>query len=880
MDLFGGWLRVTGWLVPSERRREWRDEWRAEMDFLRGEGAGSFERLRAALGALPDALWHFFDEWSPDTMFSDLTHAVRALRRRVSVTFLAVLVLGLGLGATLVVAEVVDTVLLRPLPFEEPDRLVSVWEQNPAKGWHKNVVAPANFFDWRQQAETFDGMAIYGSWLADLILEPDDAPPRRIAAVSIGPEFFGVLGVQMALGRSFSDDKLWQRAESAVVLSHELWKREFGADPGVLEKTMTVEGHPRRIVGVAPPGLDFPYRDVDLWLPFRWSEEAREQTWFRRAHFLRVVGRLAPGATPDEARGELATIAGRLETQYPETNIDMGTGLTLLHEWVVGDTRQPLALVATAVSLLLLVACANVASLMLLRAGARSREMAVRAALGAARRRLVRLLALEGLLLATAAALVGTFFARATLEVLRHVPMDVPRLDQAALDPLTLAIGLAITLAATLIFSVAPALLGSRVDLRASLHEGASRTTGGRRTVKARRALVVAEVALAVLLVVGAGLFVRSLASLYDVDPGFDSAGVLTVRVNVPGARYQEEAQVEALYDRIVEAARAIPGVESVGQSRTLPLGGGTWTSDFSLLGSDAYGYETQHLEIDDGYAEAIGLKLLAGRNVLASDQSDGERIALVSRELVRQILPEADRLDDILGRRLCSSKECTEDERPMTIVGVVEDTRFDGLSQGPRPMIYHALRQQTQWDRDIFLRAASSDPAALAALVEPMRRVVSGVDPGLPLMKVRTLDEVIDQSLARHRFLTALLAGFGVLALVLALVGTYGVLATTVQLRRRELGIRAALGAGRGQLETWVVRQGLALLALGTALGLALAFVAGRLVESQLFAVHGRDPLTYLAAVGLLVVTGLVAAWVPARAASRVDPVTVLRAD
>ncbi|MDA8019854.1 MAG: ABC transporter permease [Thermoanaerobaculia bacterium] len=873
------WLILCGWFVPSERRREWRDEWRAELDYVSLEGAGGIRRLLAALGALPDAIWHFLDEWSFDTMWNDLTHALRALRRRVSTTFLAVLVLGLGLGAAGVVVSVVDTVLLRPLPFEEPERLVAVWEQNPAKGWYENVVAPANFFDWREQATTFEDMAFYGSWISDLIYEPEDAPPRRIAAISIGPRFFHLLGVPMALGRSFNDDETWQRAEPSVILSHQLWSREFAGDPDVLERTITIEGYPRRIVGVAPASMGLHY-EADLWFPFRWNEGDREQTWFRRAHFLRAVGRLADGATVDDARAELATIAERLEEQYPATNTDMGTGVTPFHEWEVGDTRRPLALVAAAVSLLLMVACANVASLMLLRAGARAREMAVRSTLGAARRRLVRLVAMEGLLLATAASLFGYLFAGTSLGVLRRLSSDVPRLDQVALDPRTLVAGLAITLFATLTFSVVPALLGSRVDLRASLHQGASRHTGSRQTVRARRILVVAEVALAVLLVVGAGLFVRSLAGLYRVDPGFDAEGVLAVRVNVPGARYQEEAQVEALYDQIVEAAKAIPGVGSVGQSRTLPLGGGTWTSDFSLLGDDRFSYETQHLEIDEGYADAIGLRLLAGRHLQSADGPGSQRVALVSRELVRQILPEADSPSEILGRQLCSARTCTEDENPQTIVGVVEDTRFDGLAHGPRPMIYHSIRQRTQWDRDIFLRAASAEPRDLLALADPMRRAVAGADPGLPLMQVRSLEEVIDESLARERFLTALLTGFGALALVLALVGTYGVLATTVQMRRRELGIRAALGAGRGQLETWVVRQGLALLALGAAVGLGLAFFAGRFVESQLFAIHGRDPLTYLAAVAVLVVTGLVAAWVPARAASRVDPVTVLRAD
>jgi hypothetical protein len=310
-----------------------------------------------------------------------------------------------------------------------------------------------------------------------------------------------------------------------------------------------------------------------------------------------------------------------------------------------------------------------------------------------------------------------------------------------------------------------------------------------------------------------------------------------------------------------------------------LPLGGGTWTSDYSLQGGDAYGVETQHLEIDEGFADAVGLRLLAGRLLSAADREGAEPVTLVSRELVRQILPGAEP-SEIVGRRICSETQCTDEDKPKTIVGVVEDIRFEGLAHPPRAMIYHSLRQRPQWDRELFLRAEVDPEHLLAALAGPLQAAVQEVDAGLPLMKVRTLRQVVDESLARERFLTMLLAGFGTMALVLALVGTYGVLATTVHQRRRELGIRAALGAGRRDLEGWVVRQGLTLLALGSVLGLALAAIAGRFIESQLFAIGGHDPLTYTATAAVLVVTGLLAAWLPARSAARVDPVTVLRAD
>lgn len=885
MDVFGLWLRLTSPLVPSERRREWRAEWRAEMGALSSEGGGRFARLHAASGALPDALWHFFDEWSFDTMWNDIRHALRALRHRVSVTFLAVLVLGLGLGASVAVVSAVDAVLLRPLPFDEPDRLVQLWEQNPTKGWHRNWVAPANFFDWRESMTEpsgsghFDDMALYSDWSESWrILQLDGATPQPVDAVSVGPHFFDVLRVSMHLGSDFDEDDLWRRAERRAILSHHLWTRSFGGDPSVLGRLIKMEGREVRVHGIAPPGFEFPRR-ADLWTPMGWDESETQEVWFRRAHFLRVVGRLADGVTLDQARAELAAVAKRLEAEYPETNTDMGSGITPLHEWLVGDTRRPLTLVASAVGLLLLVACANVASLMLLRAGSRGREMAVRSALGAGRRRLVRLLAMEGVLLATAACLLAYLFARFTVGALRSLSLDVPRLDQAALEPRILVAGLVIALGSTLIFCLAPALLGTRVDLRTALHGGSGRQSDGQGQVRARKALVVAEVALATVLVVSAGLFVRSLSGLYDVDPGFDTEGVLSVRLNVPGVRYQEPAQVQALYDRISDRARSLPGVVAVGLSRTLPLGGGTWTSDYSLQGLDEYGLETQHLEIDEGFADAVGLRLLAGRHLNAADRDDAEPVVLVSRELVGRMLPGSE-LREILGRRFCSSKQCTEENRPKTIVGVVEDIRFDGLAEPLRPMVYHSLRQRPQMDRELFLRADVDTELLTASLAGPLQAVIREVDAGLPLMKVRTLRQVVDESLARERFLTSLLAGFGTLALLLALVGTYGVLATTVQLRRRELGIRSALGAGRRELLGWVMRQGFFLLMLGAALGLGLTALTSRWTESLLFAVPGRDPLTYAVATLVLIATGLLATWLPARRASRVDPVTVLRAD
>lgn len=816
-------------------------------------------------------------------MWHDLKHALRALRRRVSVTFLAVLVLGLGLGAALVVVSVVDAVLLRPLPFEEPERLVAVWEKNPTKDWYQQTAAPANAFDWRESAESFEEMAIYASWVSDLILEPARGEARRVTAATVGPRFFDVLRVPMAHGREFDEDDLWSRSEPAVVLSHELWTRAYGGDPGVLGESLVLEGVEHRVRGIAPPGFRLPEPDatepLDLYLSFTWDEEAREQEWFRRAHFVRVVGRLSPGAGLDAARAELATIADRLEREYPGTNTDMGNGVTPLHEWVVGDTRRPLALVAAAVGLLLLVACANVASLMLLRAGGRRREIAVRSALGAGRRRLARLLALEGVLLAAAASAVGFAFARLCLRLLEHVPFEVPRLHHVSFEPRVLLVALGIALVACVGFSLAPALLGSRVDLRSALHAAAGRHSEGHGSVRTRRVLVVAEVALAVLLVVGSGLFVRSLLSLYDVDPGFDPEGVLSVRINVPGARYEEPAQVQALYDRIAERARALPGVVAVGQSRTLPVGGSTWTSDYALAGREGDGTLAQNLEVDEGYAEAVGLRLLAGRDFTAADRADAEPVALVSRALLRDILPAADDPRQILGERICTDEVCT-DENAKTVVGVVEDIRFDGLARDVRPMIYHTLRQRPQWDRELFLRADTAGPAALATLATPLENVVREVDPGLPLMRVRTLHEVIDRSLARDRFLTVLLAAFGGLALVLALVGTYGVLASSVQLRRRELGIRAALGAARRDLEGRVLRQGLLLVGLGATVGLGLALLVARSIESQLFAIGGRDPLTYAAAAGLLLLTGALAAWLPARRAARVDPAEVLRSE
>ncbi|HEX2189455.1 MAG TPA: ABC transporter permease [Longimicrobiaceae bacterium] len=809
-----------------------------------------------------------------DALRQDAAFALRTLRRSPGFSAVAVLTLALAVGANTAIFSAVSGVLLRPLPFADPDRLVMLWEENPEKDWHAVSAAPANLLDWREQVPAFQDVAGYAEF-ADRVTLTGAGEPQALSAAQVTGNFFSVLGVRAEHGRTLRDEETWAGPEPVAVISRRAWIRSFGADPEVVGRVVQVDGRPVRVVGVVPPGIDLPVEGVDVWLPMAWDPAARQQTWFRRAHWVRPVARLRPGVPLDAADAQLQTVVRRLQAQYPETNRLMGAGMTPLHEFLVGDTRTPLLVLLGAVGLLLLLACANVGNLLLVRATGRQRELAVRSALGAGRRRLVRQVATESLVLSAVAGGAGLLLGWGGTRVLGALrPPELLAEGQIALDWRVLVYTLAVTAASGLLFGLVPAAWTSRAPLGQGLRAGGRATGLGRNARRVTGALVVAEVAVALLLVVGAGLLLRSFRELREVEPGFESRGVLAVTLVLPAAEYDTDEKVAAFYGELVRRAGALPGVVDAGAVRKLPLTDPSWSSDFSVAGRgpDEYGVDVLHREVTPGYFRTLRVPLLRGRGFTPADRAGAPMAVVVNEALARRYFPG----EDPVGQRIAFDRVPDESSVWRTIVGVVGSERQDGLADEPRPEIFAPVAQDPTRGMVLVLRA-HGDPMTLAPAV---RRTVAGLDPDLVPYEVQTLDGVRADSIARQRFLMALLAAFAGVALVLALVGVYGVLAQAVRQRAQEMGIRLALGARPRDVLWLVVRHGLALVAAGIGVGLGAALVATRAVESLLYGVRPTDPPTFAAVAGLLALAGLAAGVVPALRASRTEPATVLRAE
>ncbi|MGE0130009.1 MAG: ABC transporter permease [Blastocatellales bacterium] len=810
------------------------------------------------------------------TLFQDLRYGARMLMKKPGFTLIAVLTLALGIGANTAIFSVVNAVLISPLPYREPDRLMQFWETNPLKNWTQANVAPANLFDWQRQNQSFTEIAAYigsdkkGPGLAGLQMDAG-GEPERIEGLYVTGNIFSVLGADAMLGRTLAEEETWAGKHTVVVLSYGLWQRRFGADPKIVGQKIMLSGRAREVVGVMPPGFYFPSKEAELWAPMGWDRNQLAQ--IRRPHFLRAVGRLKDGVTAEQARAEFNAIAARLEAQYPDTNTQMGVGLGPLKEWIVSDFSLPLIVLLAAVALVLLIACTNVASLLLAGASARAREAAIRAALGAGRWRIVRQLLTESLLLAFAGGALGLLLALWGKDLLvAYSPGDIPRLDEIRLDWRVLGFTLGAMLATTLLTGLAPALQSSKPQLASALKEGGQKGASGP-GVRVRSALVVAEIALALVLVVVAGLMIRSFLLLQKVDPGFDSQNLLTLRVGLPGVRYGEDSQMQAFFEQAEARIRSLPGVVAVGSTTVLPLKGYQWTSDFTIDGRppEDYGREVRHKEITPDYFRAMGLPLRRGRFFNGSDQAKSQPVIIINAALARRYFPG----EDPVGRRLKFSKPDRQDTW-QTIIGVVGDEKQDSLSAEVKPEIYQSHLQRPQNQMSFVVRTAA-DPQTLTGAV---REQIRALDRSLPVYEIRTMRDALSESLARERFVMLLLLGFAALALTLAAVGVYGVMSYSVTQRTHELGIRLALGAQTRDVLKLVLGQGLKLVSIGVVIGLAGALAAARVLNSMLFGVSATDPATFAGISLLLVVVALLACWIPARRAAKVDPMIALRCE
>ncbi len=798
-----------------------------------------------------------------DSLLQDLRYATRTLLKSPGFTIVAVLTLALGIGANSAIFSVVNAVLLRPLPYAEPDRLVAA---SPGLMLGEYLLA-------RTEPQSFQQVALYRP---DVGLNlSHGGNPERLTGAYASTNLFATLGVQPLLGRTPVPGEDQPGQAQVVVLSHGLWQQRFGADPGVIGREIRIDGEPRVVIGVMRPGFHFPSAGTQLWIPFVLDPGAVVALWGGGGG--QVVARLKPGVTHAQAQAEMRALgprfreANRLWT--PDEDYRSDTQVVPLREHMVGDVRTRLLVVLGAVGCVLLIACANVTNLLLARASARQREVALRTALGAGRGRLVRQLLTESVLLAAVSGVVGLLLAYWGVNLLvASLPADTPRLAEIGINGWVLAFTLGISLLTGLIFGLFPALRASRPDLQASLKASGRAAGIGSRERRLSSVLVASEVALAVVLVIGAGLLVRSFWELLQVDPGFRAGNAVSARITPPDVRYGDAAQQRSFYRELLQRVEALPGVRSAEAVNELPLVGGVASFAFEVEGVP---YVTGAAptagdrKVTPGYVRAMAIPLLQGRALTEADREGAPEVALVNQTMAREFWPG----ESPVGKRF---KPVWWRDKWLTVVGVVGDVKHDGLASEARPEIYRPFVQEPTSAMTLVVHTTSS-PRALAT---NLRAAVAAVDPEVPISDIRTADQLISASVAIPRFTMLLLAGFAAVALLLGAVGIYGVISYAVSRRTQEIGVRMALGARAGDVLGMVVRQGVGVALIGTVIGLVAAFAATRVLASLLFGVSTTDPLIFAAVPLLLVGVALLASYLPARRAARVDPMIALRAE
>ncbi len=811
-----------------------------------------------------------------DRLIQDTRYAFRTFLRQPALTLTALGALALGIGANTAVFSVVYAVLLKPLPFADPDRLVVVWETNEIRGVPLMSVAPPNLDDWRRQARSFAEIAAFAP--ASLTLGGDaDAEAEQLETGRVAGPLFDLLGVKPAIGRGFTPADEQAASPPTVILSDGLWRRRFGGDPSIVGRALQLGGRTVEVVGVMPPDFQFPPpvsfeaiklpEPADIWIPLR----DKEFSYQRGAHFLTVVARLAPGATVASAREEMAVVAARLARQYPDSNVGWGATVVPLADEITGDTRPALLVLFAAVGLVLLLACANVAHLLLARSIDRRREIAVRSALGAGRRRLARQLFTESLALALAGGGAGVLLAAWGVRVITRLgPTSVPRLDEVSMDWRALAAALACAIVAAVLAGSAPILNAARQRALDGLRERSA--TGGPGTRRVQAALIAGEAAIAVVVVVVAVLLGESFLRLRGVDPGFQSDRVLSFRVTLPGTRFTAEARA-AFLEQALTRLSALPGVEAAGTIDSLPLGDDRQGSSFSIEGAPAFPdgrSPRMHISIaGPGYFEAMGFRVLEGRTFEMRDRDGAEPVVLVNEALARQYFPGA----SPVGRLI---RVAMNTRTPRKIIGVVNDERHDSLTVTPVAGAYMPVLQFS-WAQQAFVVRTASRPEDLA---DAARRTIRELDPTLAVFGLTTMEQVVEASVAAPRFATLLLTLFALVALALAGVGVYGVTSHSVSARTAEIGVRMALGARAGDIMRTLLGRSLGLAAAGIGVGLIGAVGLSRMLETMLFSVTATTPHVYGAAAVIVAAAATLACWIPARRATTVDPNIVLRSE
>lgn len=800
----------------------------------------------------------------------DLRHALRLLRKNPGFTAIAVLALALGIGANTAIFSVVDAVLLQQLPYQDPDRIAMVWEDVSWAGFPRNTPAPANWVDWRKQNTVFTDIAASAGRSANLT---GDGPPEFILGRRTTANFWAVLGARPLMGRTFTDEED-QKVAKVVVISYSLWQRRFGGDPKIIGRKIILSDEPFEVIGVMPSGFVFPSRLTDIWTPASMTPQELSR---RGSHYLQCVARLKPGVSMAQAQSEMSVIAKRLGEQYPDENRRVGAVVVSLRENLVGNTKLALIVLLVAAGCVLLIACANLANLLLARAAGRRQEMAVRAALGAGRGRIIRQMLTESLLLAAGGAILGLAFARLGMIVLEKLIPNGLALPKLSLDWRVLAFTAGIAVLTGILFGLAPALAMSRTELHDTLKQG-GRGSAGTRRHWLRDALVVSEVALALLLLTGAGLMIQTLRNLENVDIGMRRDHLLTLGTDLPRSRYPDFPKRNAFFRAVLDKIRTIPGVTSVAYTSNLPLTAFGNTSGYTLEGEtrgDGRAQDALFRVVTPGFFQTIGASLREGRLFTDDDRANTTPVMVINETFANLHWPG----QSPIGKRFHVSFNTTklDDRRWLTIIGVVKEIRERGIDAELKQAMYMPEAQsELYWPipSDLAIRT-SIDPLTITSAV---REAIWAVDKDQPIARVRSMEQVSERQLEARQQQMTLLTAFAGLALILASLGIYGVLSYAVAQRTQEIGVRMSLGATPQSIVGLVLNRGLLLTALGLAIGVIGSIVAGRLIKTMLFGVKEQDPVTLVGVSVILLAVAATACLLPAWRASRVDPVIALQ--
>ena len=799
-----------------------------------------------------------------DSIIKDIRYGLRSLLKRPGFTAIALIALALGIGANTAIFSLVNAVVLQPLPYQDPDRLVWAWG-NIRNGGNRASVAPLDYLDFRSQNKTFEHFGASGTSPLPANMT-GSGEPERLTASAVTGNYFDVFGVRPALGRGFSLENEKSGQDQVTVLSDALWQRRFAGDPGIINKTIILDSKPYQVIGVMPAHLKLP-QEAELWVPMNF--DANPEMKQRKAHFLRPIGKLKAGVSLAQAQADTDVIAAQLEQQYPDTNTGWNLRLVSLREQLIGGSETTIFILFGAVGLVLLIACANVANLLMVRAAARRKEIALRTALGASRFRIARQMVTESLLLAIVGGALGALLATWGVHLLVTLSEDsIPRTANVRIDAIVLAFTFLISLATGLLFGLAPALRTVKLNLIDSLKDGLRGAGEGALRNRTRSLLVVFESAIAVMLLIGAGLLVRSLIALQNVDPGFDPNNVLTLRVDVPRQKYDTPEKTANFFAQLETRVANLPGVESVGLITELPMSGQLNDMPFTVEGRPvaaiSQGFGADFRRVNQNYFNALRIPLLRGRNFTEQEVRQSDKVLLASQSLVDQVLPN----EEPLGKRLVMAMN----GEPYEIIGVVGDIRHRSLGAPALPAMYMPSLEPGR--KNLVIRT-EGDPLSLVGAV---RKEVQALDPDQPIAAVKKMSDWVDSSVAAPRYRTTLLTLFAALAMILAATGIYGVMSYSVAQRTHEIGVRMALGARRFDVLKMVVQQGMVLTLIGVVLGLGGAFALTRVMSSLLFGVTEKDPITFGAVAALLIAVAFIACFVPARRATKVDPLVALR--